>query len=338
MSILKTLSSLKLTLPLMLLLLVAVLYSYRLSSGSAVWMAIPLLLLAFNLLAALIVNPRFRRQGGLMTFHLCLLAFLLLAAIGQLTSLQGRIEITEGQWFDSDQIQLQSAGPWHPDKQLQKISFQQDAIRVNYNAGLIRGHTQSEILIIAAGEEAVRQTVGDNVPLRITGYRFYTSSNKGFALLLTWRGEDGAEHTGSVNLPSYPLNDWQLKRDWTTPAGEQVTLLFQLHKAAPTGKPWVLTQQTGAGQLGVIINDQKYSFEPGQWIKVNGGSIRFDDVRMWMGYEVFFNPVLPWLFAVALVGVCGLGFHYWGRFGPHSQPELVRNSSIQTGNGRHASA
>lgn len=265
-----------------------------------------------------------------MVFHLCLLAILLLAAIGQLTSLQARIEITEGQGFDHNQLQQLRKGPWHPYKALQKISFQQAAVQVNYRPGLIRGSTRSGILITPSDDEPSSLTVGDNIPLRISGYRFYTSSNKGFAVLLSWLGEDGSEQSGSVNLPSYPLNDWQLKRSWTTPSGEEIEFQYKLDKAAPTQQSWVLTQQTGAGVLTANIGVRSYQLARGKWIGVKAGKLRFDDVRVWMGYEVFYNPILPWLFAAAFVGICGLSAHFWGKFRPHSEFDKVHDEAPKT--------
>ena len=97
MRVLRSLSSLKLTLFGMLALLTGVLASYKDQEASSTWITLPLLLLALNLVAALCVNPRLYRQGGLLVFHLCLLAILLLAVFGRLTGLKGRLEIAEGQ-------------------------------------------------------------------------------------------------------------------------------------------------------------------------------------------------------------------------------------------------
>ncbi len=90
-------ASLKLTLPGMGLLLVGVLVSYRFGAVSAWWVAAPLVLLAVNLAAAILVQPRFRRQPGLLAFHLALLAVLVVGAIERLSYFHGRAELLVGE-------------------------------------------------------------------------------------------------------------------------------------------------------------------------------------------------------------------------------------------------
>jgi cytochrome c biogenesis protein len=55
----------------------------------------------------------------------------------------------------------------------------------------------------------------------------------------------------------------------------------------------------------------------GQSAELDSGRLRFDDLRMWMGYRIVFDPTLPWLLAAGMVGVFGLGRHFqrklWSR-------------------------
>jgi cytochrome c biogenesis protein len=83
MRLLSIAASLRLTFPAMLALVVGVLVSYRGGFDSHWWVSAPLLVLAVNLAAALVVHPRFRRQPGLLCFHLALLAVLVLGATEQ---------------------------------------------------------------------------------------------------------------------------------------------------------------------------------------------------------------------------------------------------------------
>ena len=51
---------------------------------------------------------------------------------------------------------------------------------------------------------------------------------------------------------------------------------------------------------------------PGEAVAVRAGSLRLVDVRMWMGYEVFYDPTLPWLFAAAVAGVLCMAWYLCG--------------------------
>jgi hypothetical protein len=42
---------------------------------------------------------------------------------------------------------------------------------------------------------------------------------------------------------------------------------------------------------------------------------------MWMGYTIFYDAFLAWFFAAALVGVAGLGWHYYLKL---SSPRKLR--------------
>ena len=90
-------ASLRLTFPAMLALVLGVLVSYRGGFESDWWVSGPLVVLAVNLAAALVVHPRFRRQPGLLCFHLALLAVLVLGATEQLRRFEGRVELLVGE-------------------------------------------------------------------------------------------------------------------------------------------------------------------------------------------------------------------------------------------------
>ena len=187
MIVIHRLSSLQLTLAGMLVLAAGVLVSYRDEGASVLWLAAPLLLLALNLLCALACNPRFRRQGGLIVFHLCLLGVMVLGAAGRLASFKGRVEISEGQWFDPASVEMVQRGPWHPQQRMRDVSLRQGAIRVDYAPGLRRGATISEVY----DGDGTRFTMGDTRPFRSAGYRLYTTSNKGYAVILGWNDDAG---------------------------------------------------------------------------------------------------------------------------------------------------
>lgn len=309
------LASLRLTLVGMAALGVAALASYRQAELSPTWLAAPLALLAVNLLAALICRPQFRRQGGLLVFHVCLLAIIALAALGLMTRLQGRVELVEGQVFDPAAVVTVRQGPWHPHR-LDRVRFEQGMIEVDYGPNLARGRTRSE-LTVAAGEQGLyRMRVGDTRPLSLAGYRFITTFNKGYAALLTWRGPDGETVRGAVHMPAYPLWEWKQQNRWTAPRGETLELELELPEPA-RDRPWTLRSRNVGGRLIVrVAGANAVTLQPGASASLGGGSLRFEGLRLWMGYRIEYNPALPWLFAAAVVGVAGLAWHFWGKFGP----------------------
>lgn len=301
------LSSLKLSFAGMAALLAGVLASYFNQDQPVIWIAVPLLILAVNLLAAIVFNPRVRQNSGLIMFHLCLLTLALLAALGQMTSMQGRVEIAQGAVFDSAAVTITRKGPWHSLSDLRKIKFQQGDIQVEYAPGLSRGMTKSQLLI---NNEYI--TIGDNLGYKKSGYRFYTTSNKGYAAILAWYGEDQPVIHGAVNFPSFPLYDWKQENQWSTPTGQLLNLKFISDISADNNNNWQLNSQAARGQLIIEqANGIQKTLRSGQRIQLDGGQLEFIEVRMWMGYGIFYNPWLSWFFAASFVGVLGLAWHFY---------------------------
>ena len=324
-NVMRSLSSLKLSFAGMAALLSGVLFSYFDQNQSVLWIAIPLLLLAINLLAAMVYNPRIRQNSGLLMFHICLLALALLATLAQLTSMKGRVEIVQGQTFDSKQITIVQQGPWHSMRKLQKLSFQQGDIVVEYTAGLRRGKTKSQLQ-----DENGTMIVGDNNGLKRLGYRFYTTSNKGYAAVFVWYGDGGEKTRGAVHFPSFPLYDWKQENQWTTPASQLLKMKFINTQQADVSNSWQLDSRLAGGSLLIETADglQKM-LTSGQRIQLIAGQLEFTGVRMWMGYSIFYNPWLAWFFATAIVGVFGLGWHFYQKLG---------RASLNNENRHHRSA
>jgi hypothetical protein len=317
------LASLRLTLAAILWLATAVVVGTRTDSTMA-WIVPPLLLLSFNLVAALATNPRLRRHGGLLGFHLCLLVLLVLAAWRELAYFHGRIEIVEGGGFDPAQLQVRNRGPWH-DLDLPAGLFVQEAISVEYAPGMLRGRTSSRVRL--ADDQMA--TIGDDRPLVADRYRFYTTSNKGFAALFTWTGADGTGVRGAVHLPSYPLLAGSQVNEWRLPTGA-VAEVRMANPGPDEQSAWRLDRSHAAERISVGIGDRVSQLMPGQSLGLPGGELRFEGLRMWMGYEVRFEPVLPWLFMTALLGVAFLAWHFRRRFG-FGPPVPARGRMLEPG-------
>ncbi len=329
MSALKLLSSLKFTLLVMAALAIAALFSYKNPAISTAWIALPLSILAINLLVVIFTNPVFRKQYGLLFFHIGLLAVILLALSDQLTRFQGRLEITEGQEFDPAIVSTVRHGPLHQN-QLHQIEFLQSKVKVEYSADGRRGNTRSQIRLPAKNGEEETVIIGDRQAWEVQGYRFLSTFNKGFAVILSWQDEAGNVVSGAVNMPSYPLNEWKQENLWITPGGQQVTLSFDPGSSPEKGREWQLeTERASDARLTVITDQGSHVLKAGDNTQLNRGSLTFETVRLWMGYRIDYQPWLFWQFIAAVLAIVGLGFHFWQKFSQHEAKTSRVNQSAE---------
>ena len=307
--VLARLGSLAVTFPAMLVLAAATVVSYSLDAAPRALLAAPLLVLTVNLLAAVATHPRFRRQLPLLAFHLCLLAAMGLSVAALLTGLEARVEVLSGEPFEPAAATVTDRGAWHPGGSLAELAFVQRGFTVDYAPGLVRGRT-----VTVPGEDgALRtQTVGDTRPLVQGGFRVYTSSNKGYAAVLTWLADGAPAERGAVHFPSYPLNDWKQVREWRTPAGEAISLELGV-PVAPADQRWRFDGAAVAPDLPLVVRHPRGErrLAPGEWIALRGGRLRYDRPSSWMGYRIAYDPTLPWLLASGIVGALALAAHFF---------------------------
>lgn len=318
------LGSIRLALVGMLLLAIGAALSYDNPVDTPVWvLVVPLAFLAVNLLAAIATNPRINRRGGLLVFHLGLLAIIVLAGIGRLTHLDAQLEITEGSAFSSAELDKLAKGPLHSGA-LEQLVFVQGSYTVDYAPGMVRGLTHSQVLIPDGKGGWESRVVGDDRPLLLEGYRFYTSFNKGFAPVLTWTPAQGEPISGTIHMPSYPLFEYKQDSSWTPPGekggGKEIKFWLRLKTGLREDAAWVLDGKTATGVLVVNTGQQRVELQPGQVVQLPGGSLRYERLTTWMGYKVFYDPTLHWLFWAAMMAVAGLGAHFWRKFGARMQP------------------
>jgi len=279
------------------------------------WTALPFGLLSLNLIAALITNRAFRRQSALMVFHVCLLAVFVIAGLGVLTGFEGHVELVEGEQFHHETVETTRAGIWHRPG-LQELRFSQGDIEVNYAPGLVRQSTRS-MLFGDSSELAGIAVIGDRAAAVIDDYRFSTSFNKGYAVILRWTDESGDTQFGSINFPSYPEYEWKQVNDWVAPGGEHLALELKLTDQAPRHDAWTLV--SGATSYAVEITGHGITrnlLREGDSVALSGGTLRIEDLRLWMGYRIDCNPLLPWLFAAAILALIALALHFQAKFWP----------------------
>lgn len=328
LTLLRRIASLKFTLAGMVLLGIGAGYSYGNPMHVPVWvLVVPLGLLAINLMAAIATNQRINQQPGLLVFHLSLLSIVILAGIGRLTHLNAHLELLRGAAFNPDKLLEIRAGPLHSGA-LDQVHFIQGPYTVQYAPGVRRGVTNSHVKYQDDARQWIDKVIGDDRPLVLKGYRFYTTHNKGFSPILSWIPDDGGKvQTGAVNMPSYPLFDYKQDNQWTTPSGQQVKLWLQLNSGLTEDAAWVLDGSKATAVLVVTsANDERRELTLGESMHLQGGVLRYDALSTWMGYRVFYDPTIQWLFFVAVTGVLGLAQYFWRKM--NLQPW---ESQIETG-------
>jgi cytochrome c biogenesis protein len=278
------------------------------------WLVLPLSVLAINLFAALVVRHAFRQQAALLLFHVGLLGVLLLVAANVLMRFDGSVEVVEGTAFDVAVVNDRGRGWLHPDR-LDRVDFSQGPLEVRYLSGLERDTTRSRVVVNQLDGTTTERNIGDRQGFTSHGYRFMTTHNKGYSLLVLWREVDGRETFGVVNFPSYPRFDWKQVNGWTTPAGETLTLELKLAERIPEEGPWMLRSRGVDFEVGIAGGARtEKTIGPGQSLALAGGEITIVDLRLWMGYRIDYNPLLPWLLAAAFLSLGALAVHMAQKF------------------------
>ena len=310
-TLLVRIASLKITLLGIVGMIALALATYRNPGFGTVWITVPLAVLAVNLLAAILTNGAFRQQSALLVFHVCLLAVILLIGAELMIRFDGHVELVEGEAFDAQAVEIVQQGAWHR-LAFDQVNFVQGRIAVDYRPGLIRQNTRSNVTEIGANGQT--QEIGDGNSVNFENYRFHTTFNKGWAVILRWSGDNGTVQRGSVNFPSFPEFDWKQANDWKTPGGEQVALELRLDPV-PADMNWVL--RSGESEFSVVISDarlDKHELKLGDSIRMQNGTLTVEDLRLWMGYRIDFSPLLPWVFAAAMLALIALAVHFQLKF------------------------
>ena len=366
-NMLRHLASLKLALVILVALAAGVMISY-LSEVRTTWsLVVPLALLSVNLGAAVATNAAFRRQKGLLVFHIALIAVVLLIAAGRLTYLRGTLELTTGVMFEGT-LTTSEAGPLHSWR-IKDIRFVNDGFEIDYapgtpnqgfgtefqepegitgkladvfgkpgrtttdsigstrkqkaeavptvsdTRGARRGETRNRVHWLDNDNTWRTEMIGDNLPLVIRGYNFFTTANKGYSPLFAWTPTGGEPMVGAINLPSYPSNEYNQFLEWTPP-GTALKLWTQLQFDEVIIDPYKPSQFRLPERHKIVIrqNDARHELHPGDSVKLPGGVLTYQELTTWMGYNVDNDWTIGWLMAACGIAMASLSWHFWRKF------------------------
>lgn len=303
----------------MVLLAIGAILSYGNPESTPIWVLVaPLLFLSLSLLSAILTNPRINRRKPLLLFHVSLLSIVVLAAYGRLAHFEAHLEMVSGQAFNVEELLRVKSGVFHSGA-IDEIKFVQGNYTVQYASDLVRGKTHSHVMIPSeeGADEWQPLVVGDDTPLILEGYRFYTTFNKGFAPLLTWQPKDGGEPiSGTIHMPSYPLFEHKQDNRWLPPGStEELRFWLQLETGLDVHNPWVLDSEASRGVLVVNYHNQRIELKEGEEVQLETGTLRYERLLSWMGYKIFYDPTLRLLFIASMLSVVGLLLHFWQKFG-----------------------
>lgn len=312
--VVRMLASLKLTLVSLVVLGAAIVYAYLGDARGGLAIVPPLLLLSINLMAAVATHPAFRRWSALLVFHLGLIAIVLLVAAGRMTYLRGRVELAQGEEF-AGVLTDTDAGPWHLSG-LSKVHFINEGFRIAYAPGLQRDRTRNTVRYLDDEGHEQAMDIGDHTPLVLSGYRFYTSPNKGFAPAFLWYPAGSRIPVlGTVNLPSYPLNELTQAREWQLPGTAlKVWTMLQFDGVLIDPNSVSEFKLPEKHKIVMRIGDLRRELQPGDVVDLPQGRLRYDGLRTWMGYTVFYDWTIHWLLAAAALTAGSLGWHFWRKF------------------------
>lgn len=314
---LQRLASLRLTAVALLVLFAAAVPAILTGEAVAWQIAVPLGVLELNLLAAIATNNSFRRQFALLGFHVALALMVALVAVGRLTHLIGYAEVAEGMAFEG--LHERRGGPWHGDLP-DSLAFANERVLISYHPGPMRDETRNQLRYVAGDGRVRTAEIGDHRPLVLGGYRIYATFNKGFAPVLTWLPDQGGEPvTGVVNLPRYPGEKAAQWREWEIPgAGLQVLTALLIDEVVLDPQRTSILRPPRLNRLVVRLGDSRHELRVGEQVALPGGTLRYQELRMWMGYQISYDWTTPWVLASALLAVGFLALHFWRRYANHA--------------------
>ena len=132
-------------------------------------------------------------------------------------------------------------------------------------------------------------------------------------------------------MPSYPLFEHKQDNKWTLPDGEEIKFWLRLNTGLDEKKAWLLDSNNAEGLLIVTLGNRRVELNPGESVALSNGQLRYEKLIAWMGYRVFYDPTIHWLFIASVLGVVGLFVHFWGKLGVGVVPKKFTSQAQSDG-------
>jgi cytochrome c biogenesis protein len=201
---------------------------------------------------------------------------------------------------------------------LDKVHFSNEGFNISYSEGLQRGKTRNRVAYPDASGKLKSFEIGDQTPLVLQGYRFYTSPNKGFAPTFLWQPTNGQPVLGTVHLPSYPINEYRQSRDWVLP-GSTLSLWTMLQfdeVILDPDKPSEF-RLPEKHKLVVRVGELRRELQSGESMELPQGKLVYQGLRSWMGYTVFYDWTIYWLLASCVLAIGAMAWYFWTKYFSH---------------------
>ncbi len=278
-------------------------------------MLLPFILLLVNLLAAILSNARFRADVPLLIFHLALLALIVLIVVARLTYLDATTNLTQGQGFEGALDSVEQ-GPLHSGA-LAELQFFNEGLSARYSDTGVYLGTYNRVRWQGSDGRWRETEIGDDRPLTLNGYRIYATVHRGLSPLFRWQPHKGPEALGAVQLRDHRRTDELPPAvGWKLPDGPDVWVQLNFSPLpAPRGGS---QENLGAGELDhalVLRSDQRREvIRTGDTVEFPEGRLSYLQLDTWMGYRIVYDPTIPWIIAVLLIGTGSLCWYYVARF------------------------
>lgn len=278
------------------------------------------------------------REGGSLVFHLSFYVLLAAVVFGLLLGFDGQRAVVEGESFADTPVSYWTYGPgrWWSDDDHRGWILHLDAFEVDWvRDPLAPGAGQpttfvSDVTVTTADGEVFATTVEGNRPLTIDGLKVH-QLDWGYAPFVEVWVDGELEH---ANFLTAQAGDGMFRAAVKVPSADpDVGLEVFFFPFAPdspdgpifTGVPWdddpllLFRLYRGDLQLGrtqQTINELDISalesaggglLRPGDEVELpDGVTVRFVELRRWVGFQVSARPQIPWLLLASAMLLAGL--------------------------------
>lgn len=265
------------------------------------------LLAASMAFAALWRRRRFAAARGMWLFHAALPLLIAAVLAAPLFRAKGYFELAEGQQFAGDFIMFE-AGPlaapprdWHLTQQPLTAYYRRGELGELIDSALLDGRADRTLPV-----RFLELT-------ELDGYRLTPTGNMGYAAVLSFRGA-GAPQRGVVNFPGYPkLRAHQVNRFYLPGGRAMEVSLVSGDTPYRRDEPWALRLPQDAELRFQSPGWLPFTLRAGGEHALDGGALRVEAVRRWLGYSVSRDPLAPLVFVAGVLCVLGVVWHMLSR-------------------------